>query len=386
MVFLRVRSTFWTSPSLVSFSNPVFRLSADIFLFGDWDLEAAGIPSGDPQIQSLYNELRASAVDSRAASTLKSYSGYWLRFKTWCLEKGVPSLPAAPLTVALYFTLLLRSASSPSPVLSTSAAIFLYHSLAGLPSPTRNPLVAMAREIAKRTKVAGQNVKKPFLASHCRRLFELWHLSASANLHTRMKLMAVILCYAGFLRFSDLIIVQWHEIRFLPSHMELFLEKSKTDQYRQGRWVLIARVGGPFCPVTLTEYVLFLGQYDRLGPGGLIRCVTISRSQQYIRKEQPCYTTVNSWFKDAAAVLGLNPAEYGTHSGRRGGASRAANVDVPDRLFKEHGSWKSERAKDMYVVSKLQSRLSVTVNLGLQPGVSLAELEQFERDGLLASP
>lgn len=227
-------------------------------------------------------------------------------------------------------------------------------------------------------------MKKPLLASHCRRLFELWHFSVSSNLHTRMKLLAVVLCYAGFLRFSDLMIVQWQEIRFLPTHMELFLEKGKTDQYREGRWVLVARVGGPFCPVSFTEYVMFLGQYDRQGPGGLIRCVTIASSQQYIRREQPSYTTVNSWFKDAAAALGLNPNDYGTHSGRRGGATRAANVDVPDRLFKEHGFWRSERAKDGYVVSRLQARLSVTANLGLQPGVSVAELEQFERDARLA--
>ncbi|GAQ83018.1 Sec14p-like phosphatidylinositol transfer family protein [Klebsormidium nitens] len=164
-----------------------------------------------------------------------------------------------------------------------------------------------------------------------------------------MKLLSVLLCYAGFLRFSDVILVQWHEIRFLPTHMELFLEKSKTDHYRVGRWVLIARVGGPFCPVTFTEYVLFLGQYDRLDPSGLIRCVTISRARQYIRSEQPCYSIVLSWFKDAARVLGPNPDEYGTHSGRRGGATRAANVDVPDRLFKEHGFWKSDRAMDSYV-------------------------------------
>ncbi|GAQ93297.1 hypothetical protein KFL_014250010 [Klebsormidium nitens] len=239
------------------------------------------------------------------------------------------------------------------PILQASGAIFLHHSLAGLPSPTSSPLVAMTREIAKRTKVAGQNVKKPLLASHCRRLFDLWMTAPSANLHTLMKLSAVTLCYVGFLRCSDLLRVQWQEVRFLPTHMEFFLEKSKTDQYRIGRWVLISRVGGPFCPVSLTERLLSAGQYASLGPGGLIRTVTIARSAQYIRAQQPSYSTVLSWFKDAARVLGLDPADYGTHSGRRGGATRAANVDVPDRLFKEHGSWKSERAKDGYVVISL---------------------------------
>jgi hypothetical protein len=161
--------------------------------------------------------------------------------------------------------------------------------------------------------------------------------------------------------------------------MELFLEKSKTNQYREGRWVLVARVVGLYCPVALVERLLSLGRYEQSGPGPLLRSTTVSPSQQYLRSSQPSYSTVLSSYKTAASLLGLNPDEYGTHSGRRGGATRAANVDIPDRLFKEHGRWRSERAKDGYMVSSLQLRLSVTLNLGLQPGVTLPELVKFER-------
>ena len=34
------------------------------------------------------------------------------------------------------------------------------------------------------------------------------------------------------------------------------------------------------------------------------------------------------------------------HSLRAGGATAAANAGVPDRLFKRHGRWKSESAKE----------------------------------------
>ena len=37
------------------------------------------------------------------------------------------------------------------------------------------------------------------------------------------------------------------------------------------------------------------------------------------------------------------------HSLRAGGATSAANVGIPDRLFKRHGRWASENAKDGYV-------------------------------------
>jgi len=53
------------------------------------------------------------------------------------------------------------------------------------------------------------------------------------------------------------------------------------------------------------------------------------------------------------------------HSTRAGRATAAAVVGVPDRLFKKHGRWKSENAKDGYIEDSLEQRLSVTKKLGL---------------------
>ena len=55
----------------------------------------------------------------------------------------------------------------------------------------------------------------------------------------------------------------------------------------------------------------------------------------------------------------------GTHGLRSGGATAAANTGVPDRLFKRHGRWPSESAKDGYVQDSLSSRLSVSKALGI---------------------
>ena len=63
--------------------------------------------------------------------------------------------------------------------------------------------------------------------------------------------------------------------------------------------------------------------------------------------------------------IGLNPKQYGLHSLRAGGATAAANAGVPDRLFKRHGCWRSENAKDGYVKDSLTNRLSVTKDMGL---------------------
>ena len=65
------------------------------------------------------------------------------------------------------------------------------------------------------------------------------------------------------------------------------------------------------------------------------------------------------------SAVGLDAKKYGFHSLRAGGATAAANAGVPDRLFKRHGRWRSENAKDGYVKDSLKNRLSVSKNIGL---------------------
>ena len=77
------------------------------------------------------------------------------------------------------------------------------------------------------------------------------------------------------------------------------------------------------------------------------------------------YTTCRLDLISVITKIGLNPKDYGLHSARSGGATWAANAGVPDRLFKRHGRWVSERAKDGYVKDNLDSLICVTQNLGL---------------------
>ena len=45
------------------------------------------------------------------------------------------------------------------------------------------------------------------------------------------------------------------------------------------------------------------------------------------------------------------------------GATAAANAGVNDRLFKRHGRWRSDKAKDGYVKDNLEALLSVSKSL-----------------------
>ena len=67
----------------------------------------------------------------------------------------------------------------------------------------------------------------------------------------------------------------------------------------------------------------------------------------------------------AFEAIGLSGRDYGLHSLRAGGASAAANAQVSDRLFKRHGRWKSDKAKDGYIKDNILSLLSVSLSLGI---------------------
>ena len=53
------------------------------------------------------------------------------------------------------------------------------------------------------------------------------------------------------------------------------------------------------------------------------------------------YLRIVCILKKKIADLGFPAQEFGLHSLRSGGATAAANADVPDRIFKRH-AWKVE--------------------------------------------
>ena len=81
------------------------------------------------------------------------------------------------------------------------------------------------------------------------------------------------------------------------------------------------------------------------------------------------YTRMRELFLKKLSELGFDARKFGLHSlrsgGASGGASAAANAGVADRLFKRHGRWRSELAKDGYVKDSQQSLMSVSRSLEL---------------------
>ena len=57
------------------------------------------------------------------------------------------------------------------------------------------------------------------------------------------------------------------------------------------------------------------------------------------------YVSGRGCFLQVLQVLRIKTKFFSRHSLRLGGASAAANTRVTDRLFKQHGKWKSKSVK-----------------------------------------
>ena len=153
------------------------------------------------------------------------------------------------------------------------------------------------------------------------------------------------------------------DIIMYTTHMSIFLEKSKTDIYRDGAWVIIARTYSELCPFMNSIYKGLVYMMVLNGSFSVIIGSVLPDNYYYkLRSENKSspYTRLRELFIEAFKPHVSDIAKFGLHSLRSSGASAAANNGVPDRLFKCHGRWRRENAKDGYVQDDLNKRLKVS--------------------------
>ena len=175
-----------------------------------------------------------------------------------------------------------------------------------------------------------------------------------------------LLSYAGFLQFSELVQLRPADIEIRADAAKLHIRHSKTDQLRKGNEVLLARTGSATCPVAMLERYMAAASIPRESELFLFRPISKTKTGERLRPTGSLsYTRLSELFKQKLSQLGYKAADFGLHSLCARGATAAANSGVPDRLFKRHGRWKSDSAKDGYVDDSVESHLSVSKNLGL---------------------
>ena len=306
--------------------------------------------------------------DARADSTTKSYNRSFMRWKRWALGNSVGEkdiFPANAFVFAIYLCSVVQSSSSFSTVSKAYYSVKWIHDLYGMKSPTDSLLVKNILESAKRRLSKCVVKKEPVTVDILLKMFN--SLYCEKDMKNQRTICACLLAYAGFLRSDELLKIRRSDIIFHDTYINIFIESSKTDIYRDGHWLTISRTGTILCPVlNLERYLTWANinsDSDMYLFCGISKCKKGYKLRDF--NKPISYTTLRELFIGAFKTHVVDISKYGLHSLRSGGATAAANNGIKDRLFKKHGRWRSENAKDGYIKDCLSERLSVSQNLGL---------------------
>ena len=158
----------------------------------------------DPDIQELAQLLLSIVLRGRAPSTVKKYSGAFLRWKRWAAQKFTEAIfPAQPLQVALYLAYLIQKSSTSAPVEEAVNALSWAHQMALVEDPTQDNLVKNVHAGAKRILAHRKTKKEPITAEILTKLVDKF-ANEDADLDDLRIVAICFLGFAGFLRFSEL--------------------------------------------------------------------------------------------------------------------------------------------------------------------------------------
>jgi integrase len=221
-------------------------------------------------------------------------------------------------------------------------------------------------EAGKRRLSVPVTKKEPITSDIIRKMFSKFFISE--NIYNQRSICACLIAYAGFfLRSNELLNIRCSDVCFEQTHMTIFIEKSKTDIYRDGQHVVIARAQSELCPVRNLELYFSWCGFSNESSEYIFRNITKTKSGYKLRKTNKplTYSRMRELFIEAFQSFLPDISKFGFHSLKADGATACANSGVSDRLFKRIGRWRSESAKDGYIKDNLDARLLVSLKLSL---------------------
>ena len=128
------------------------------------------------------------------------------------------------------------------------------HNILGLRDPLKSPLLIALSNAAKRTLSKPVCKKEPIKPWHLQKLVKLFGGNNASLLDLRLLTMCLVE-FAGFFRFSELINIRRNDIIFYGKYLKIFIERSKTDKYRKGTWIFIAKTCRKNLPCICTKKI-----------------------------------------------------------------------------------------------------------------------------------
>ncbi len=271
---------------------------------------------------AVSEQTREYLVASKAAATVRAYRSDLADFERWCAELGRAALPAAPETVADYLAAQAAHGRKAATITRRLSAIAQAHKMAGLPSPTADPLVRLTAAGIRRTIGTAPRQVAPILIDDLRAMLA----ALPGDLRGLRDRALLLVGFAGGMRRSELVGLDVADVEFRPEGLLLHLRRSKTDQEGAGRLVAIVAGHHP-----RTDPVAALGDWLEsagINSGPVFR--EVDRAER-VGEGRLSTMAVARTVKRSAARVGIDPAHVAGHSLRAGLATSAAAAGAPER-------------------------------------------------------
>jgi len=278
-------------------------------------------------------------------------------------------LPISVAVILAYLASVYNQSKSYSRVVLVHAALKWFHAFA--PMDVTNPLDSpVCKNFVESTKRNKPPIKKkiPISPEFVKQVISKYGGPSATLLDLRLACFCT-LGFVGFFRYDELSRMLVNHLTFFHDHLRIFVPSAKNDIYREGNYVYIKKLNNNYCPVALLERYLDIGGVERNSNVPLFRKIRYFKSTNQYKfwGDKLSYTRGLELFKNCLKDLGYNEKDYGLHSLRAGGATAAArnNTELSERVLKLHGRWKSDTAKDMYILEDVNQRLKISSNLGI---------------------
>ena len=158
-----------------------------------------------------------------------------------------------------------------------------------------------------------------------------------ANLRT---MLICVFSFMGFLRFSEVNCIRKTGVVIKNTHIAIFIEKSKTDVYREGSWVHLTKLSSVLCPICLFTRHYRLANIKKDCTKYIFRAIETTRNISFLRNcdKNIIYTRVREKILQGLLNMGIKHKRFGLYSLRSAGATAAVNSGVKDRPSRNIGS------------------------------------------------
>ena len=306
-------------------------------------MSGSGLSQADEQV--LLEHLGSSV----RASTRKTYSGYWRRFREFCELRNVSFLPASSAVVARFLIYISEANASVCGAKIAVSAISYFHKIfmGDAVSPTESVIVknvmrSLSEKFAKPVKKAN-----PFSSLLLKDLFEYYSgLSLKSKSDDCLVVMiSVMFCLMA--RFEEVSKLTTDCIKVLDSgDVEVTFPSAKNYNFSNSKKSFIA-----FCPnAKFNVAKIFTEFVNSLLPGSLLFSFTYASALSKVRN-----------LLERANISVDEASSFSLHSFRVGAVSEAVNGGlISDSDVQRHARWNSIEMLYRYRCQTLENQLKAS--------------------------